>query len=350
MNKSYNYILLSILAASAISCNKSGLEPENEADNELSFEVFAGTAAVETGPNTRGKRYSDATGDFAAQTFGLYAWNSSDEVVYTNAAVSKTDGKWQPADPFKWKKNTSYTFEAVYPKPAATLGTVGLTALSVNKTPGSLTFSYKVPTATMDAADNDFMLAYYSGTGTEGVAPLTFTHPLTCVNFKAGTMTGISTINSITIEGVYASGSCTVRTTTDASSNPCYSYEVSDSDNSSLWTPAGSTSVTGTSEITASSIGRTTWAYNFLLIPQDTAAKNVKLKIGITTEGGDTYNIATTLSTEYWRAGYTNTYTITYEVGGVLTATLTAVDYNEGDWFTHGSDDTDAEPFTGENW
>jgi len=309
MNKSYKYILLPILALGAVSCNKS--EIDGGKSNDITFEVKNGGMSLEL---TKGQRYNSET-EFEAQTFGVYGWNNtkSDEVVYNNVSVSLTDGKWTPASSKSWSPGSIYTFEAVYPKPEASLGSIGLTALTTDVNPANLSFSYKVPTTTMADEDKDFMLACYRGTGTKGEAPLYFTHPLTCVNFIAGDLRGISKINSITLKGVYESGTCTVRLTTGGDDElQCYSYEQNDASHTSLWTPTGSTTVTGTSQITASSISTTTWAYNFLLIPQNTATQNVTLTLNITTADNETFNISTKINSDYWRAGYTNTYKVNY--------------------------------------
>lgn len=316
MNNQYKYILLVILAVGTIACNKNVIEEEVES-NGISFEVFTGIT-YNYGDTTKGIRYNSED-DFKTQTFGLYAWDAKNVQIYNNEPVSKTGDVWKPTNVLKWKDTDSYVFEAVYPKPASSFGDVGLTALSTSSTPGDLTFSYTIPTTTLVDADKDFMLAYYSGLSNEGAAPLTFTHPLTCVNFNVGKMDGIARINFITISGAYASGSGKVRLSEyyyNDTKRQCYSYEKSDSDNTSLWTPSGSTSVKGASTITLKDIEenalKTIWDYNFLLIPQNTASQNATLTLNITATSGETYNVSTIIKTDYWRAGYTNTYKINY--------------------------------------
>lgn len=317
--KRHSLYILSIVAAalSAASCNQEELGTKANG-NAISFEITTDE------PATKATLYNSES-EFAAanQVFGIYAWDEEDTQFYDNVTVAKTGGHWRPGNASdyqgKWKENASYTFVAVYPKPSNPLGSVGLTALDVCSTPADVTFSYKVPSATMSTADKDLMLAYYSGTGDNGVAPLTFTHPLTCVNFKAGTLTGISTINSITISSVYETGDCTVRPTTFGTGNrQGFSYEAVGSSHTSLWTPSGSTSVTGTSTITASNLSTSTWAYNFLLIPQNTATKAALLKINVTTDGGHTLDLNAKIDTDNWRAGFTNTYKISYSAGDEL--------------------------------
>lgn len=350
MMNNYKYIFLALLATVAISCNKSEIDGAGE--NEVSFKVRTGALADNLKVSTRGQRYNDET-EFDTLSFGVYGWNSSnsDEVIFTNETVSKSGDKWVPETSTKWTIGKTFTFEAVYPQPTSPLGTVGLTALTTDANPANLTFSYKIPTATMATEDKDFMLAYYSGTGTNGSAALTFTHPLTCVNFKAGTMSGVSKINSISLAGVYESGDCTVRTATYGTDDlQCYSYEQDNSEHTSLWDADGSITVTGEYEVTASSLSTTIPEYNFLLIPQNTASQAVTMTINITDDDDLTYNISIGIDDIYWRAGYCYTYKIKYNAFYGLTLTLVAEDFNGGSWFTHGTNGTTAGQFQYENW
>ncbi len=235
--------------------------------------------------------------EFAAQNFGVYGWNASNSNAqfFNNEKVSKSAGIWRPEHSKSWPSSTSYTFEAVYPKPSSPLGSTGLTSLTPSSTLGSLAFSYKVQTTA--GAQQDLMFACYSGTGNKGKAPLTFTHALTRVKFKVGTLSGISKINSISLAGVYESGNGTV--------------SVSDNKYSYSWTPSGNITVSGntvkTSLTSGTDLGND---YNFLLIPQDLSTKNVVLTVNMTDAQGLTFNASVTLNSGNWVAGKTNTYTI----------------------------------------
>lgn len=322
MNMTRNIsIFVFALAICVCSCEK---EPVAVSDSmPIAFEVATSPVV------TKATRYNNETG-FSGQTFGMYAWNASNVKFYDNASVSKTGGVWAASSSTAtWDAGSTYTFEAVYPKPAATLGTVGLTALTTASTPANLTFSYKIPTTTMSTEDKDFMLAYYQGVGIAGtncrIAPLTFTHPLTCVNFKAGTMTGIASVKSIKISGVYQSGSCTVRTTVDGSSRQIYAYEQANTAHTSLWTPSGTTTVTGTSTVTVANLNNTVSAYNFLLIPQTiTSTSNVNVTATLTNSGGTDVTVTATIPAITWRAGYYYTYQIGF-TDNILTLNVITV-------------------------
>lgn len=235
---------------------------------------------------TRATRYnSESQFAEASQTFKIWGWDASDSysVIYDNATVSKTGGKWIPAGNKKWAKNTEYCFEALYPS------TTGIAAFNTNNCPELVNFSYVHPSNA--GAAYDYMLAYYNGNGVKGKATLVFTHPFTCVKFAAET--GV-TVNSVKLTGLYAGGTCSVTTNTSTSPGDYYTYS---------WTPSASKH-----EIT------TTVGTELLLIPQDLATQNVTLVANITVDG-ITFNSTATLSTGNWQAGKVNTYTFTINEG-----------------------------------
>lgn len=151
------------------------------------------------------------------------------------------------------------------------------------------------------AAQKDAMLGYYGGDGNgEGVATLKFNHPLTAVIFKIGnivegdrthTVTGIE---SITLKGVYASG-----TAVASGEGDVLSYD---------W--GGSRSSTAdVSEPLSGPVG--TVGEPFLLIPQDLSEANVTIEALLTTADGTKLSQAV-LKSGTWESGKTNTYVLGY--------------------------------------
>jgi len=326
-----------------VACSEETEYQETAVPNEISFDVNPTT--------TRAVVYGSES-EFAKESFGIYSWNNSkntykvntaftkgstdytvgkviseadykaigdDDTLkvdvipaesYKNAKVAKRKGKWFPAASKIWYPDTTLTFLAVYPQPTSPLGTEGLTSLTASYKPGNLAFSYKVPTTA--TAQKDLMFAYYKGKGTNGTAPLWFTHALTCVKFKIGEFEGVSGINSITMKDVYESGSCTVRPVVDGGKS-YYSYETTTA-GESKWSPTGSATVTATGAITdlteGNSLGKD---YTFALIPQDLSSKNVTLEMNITYDLTKSITLKATLNSGTWRAGYVNEYTLSFK-------------------------------------
>lgn len=274
---------------------------------------------------TKGQHFNNAE-EFKDETFGVYGWYPSGDAVYTAESVTRSStGIWWPANKKPWDMKTSLTFEAYYPKECSART---FTNLSGKK----LDFSYTLPAAGGDQAD--LMFAYYSGSGSDntlgagstvlpGTAKMTFTHALTCVRFKIGTMVDVLKIKSIELKNVYASGSCTVST----ENAPAY-----------VWTPGTANKTVSTTKDFA--LPETTLQlkddpdYTFLLIPQDLAVNPVTLTIVITAESGDhtlsvvldgTQTRSKGTGTE-WEAGVVNTYVLGYDGEKVTVAVDDDVD------------------------
>ncbi len=306
--------MFAALSLACVSCN------DREADS--GFMNFPISFCVQTdGVDTRATRYGSET-EFAGQSFGIYGWDEASNSIYSNSTVSKTDGKWLAGGTTQyWEKDKSYTFEAIYPRITGT-PTDGLTSFTPNTVPGSVTFSYKVPSSTASANSKDIMLAYYSGTGVQDgefrAANLTFTHPLTCVCFKSGNMNGVTNVTEISLNGVYQQATCSVRTITDSSSRQCYSYE--NDLNVSLWntTDAAKTTVTGTQTVTPANLTVGVAAYNFLLIPQSVSSSApVKVTVKYTVSG-ESMSQEVSVPDISWKAGYYYTYELNFD-GYIMT-------------------------------
>lgn len=237
-------------------------------------------------PVTKATRYnSESEFALASQTFKIWGWNtaSTSSPIYNGATVSKSGTSWIPAGGKKWVNNNEYCFEAVYPD------ATGFTSFTTNPTnPASVTFAYAH--GTNAAAPYDYMLAYFKDKAQKSKkAKLTFTHPFTCVKFASGN--GV-TVNSVKLEGLYASGTCAVSTNT-ATTGDYYTY---------TWTPGASTHV----------ISNVAAGAELLLIPQNLNTKNVTLTVNVTVNGV-TFDTSATLdkateSSNIWEAGKVYTY------------------------------------------
>ena len=331
MKKALNIALLAAIALSSAACEE-WREVDSSSEN-ISFEIASLTAPkvksasdegiivkevmesegnipivalsevsdmdmVEQEVVTRASRYnSESEFASASQTFKIWGWNASNSnsVIYTDATVTKTGGKWIPEGGKKWKNNTEYCFEAVYPNSG------DFTSFTTSATdPAGVQFSYQLP-ANAGAA-YDYMLAYYKGLGDKGKATLVFTHPFTCVKFAAGE--GV-TVNSVKLTGLYSMGLCQVAKNVSSNPGDYYTY---------TWN-----SLIKGHEITTS-VGT-----ELLLIPQNLASDNVSLEVSLTVDG-ITFKSTATLSSGSWQAGKINTYTFTINEGVTVKVTDNVAD------------------------
>lgn len=241
---------------------------------------------------TKATFYNDVE-SFQSQTFGVYGWNGGAS-IYTAESVtySSSESIWWPCTRKVWPESTTLSFEAYYPVTSAATRT--FTALASKE----MDFSFTMPTGTAGAPE-DLMFACYTGDGTGYTKPATatlkFTHALSGVKFKVGTLPGISKINSIKIEHAYASGTCDVTTTSGQ-----HGYS---------WTGSGDKTLSASVQKTVLTDGTDLGAdYTFLVIPQNLATRSVTITVNFTDEAGVTFNAAETLTTGEWQAGRTTTY------------------------------------------
>jgi len=236
---------------------------------------------------TKGACYGSEE-SFRSSTFQVYGWTTDGEIIYTNETVSYKDGQWKPATAKAWPYKASLNFIAAHAGSGFEFS--GIASQSMN-------FSYAVPESA--ANHDDLMLAYYSGAGSSGVASLTFTHALAGVCFSTGSMEGVTSIDEISLEGVYSSGTCAVV----KQSGPTYT-----------WTPSGSRTVKSSGTIAAanfSSLG-TTAGYIFDLIPQSSTAQSITLNVKLTI-GSEQKTFSVALPAFSWTAGEKYTYTLKYD-------------------------------------
>ena len=255
------------------------------------------------GPQTKGTQYNTVSElQTKIGSFNVTAWDSDGTTKFLdNASVSWSDSKWVISGTVPvWKNADTKTFFAYSNLPSS--------GASVSCTSTSQTFSYTVPATA--AAQNDILLGYYKGNGdadadgtAEGVAAVTFEHPLTAVKFVMGSMPGVTAINSITIEDVYGSGTATAT----------YSYSAGNLVPSFDWGTSRSTVTTVTQSITGSlPAAGTVIGVPFIILPQNLATQSVTVKASVTT-GSGTFMISGALTSGNWQSGKTNVYTLGFD-------------------------------------
>jgi len=270
--------------------------------------------------DTRATLFNDED-SFISQTFGVWAWNSSSESIYTNEPVSNTAGVWKPATTKTWPAGSEYTFIAVYPQPVEE--DTRLTSLTITADPSELEFTYAEPSTSDEQAD--LMFAYYKGEGNNAVANLNFTHALSSVMFKIGKIENLTSVNSISLDGVYASGDCSVRTV-ETEDKQSFSYE--DADGASLWIPTGSKKITTSGEAISTFTEGTLLDsdYTFTAIPQNFESQNASLVLNITNILGTTRDVSAPLTEGNLQCGKTTLYTISFNEHVGLSVTDTIVE------------------------
>ena len=250
--------------------------------------------------------------------FHVSAWNdgttpvhcipSSAASSYIEVSYNSTDDEWMTEDEYLWSSTeASKTFYAY-----ANLPSSG--ASVTNATTASQTLSYTVPSAA--SAQTDILMGYYQGDGStgepavkNGTASIHFYHPLTAVLFKVGTIAGVTSINSISIEGVYKSGTAEMTPATVAESLVANKFNwthATGADN----TMTVSQSIAGSIPASGSQLGDA-----FLLIPQafeSTSDARIKLNV---TAGSINFDLFYPLVGKTWKAGHTNVYTVGYSIG-----------------------------------
>lgn len=318
------FVVPLIFATAVSSCQKIS---EIESGNQLNFKVSA--EAIDTPDQTKSAvAFYDKSGGavlnlihseentclggmtkavqingakenlFYNNGFVIYGFNASGTKVLDGVNVSLTSGsgtddaKGTPATSYIWDDGTTMSFVGYYPKTA--------TIFSAATASSAWNFSYSVPT---DADDQqDLMLSYYSGAGVNGAAELNFTHPLTSVKFKIGSVeSALGEISSITIKNVYAQGVCTA---TPNTSEHTFTYS---------WTASGNTNVTGTGEGSITGGATLGNEFTFILIPQNFSTQPAVVEM-VFSNGTE---CSTSLSSGEWKAGKTNLYTISTDGGFV---------------------------------
>ena len=231
------------------------------------------------------------------ETFGAYAWAAGTVGPYfmDNKEISfdSTNGLWKPFSTYYWPKNTTVDFICYYPYNMSGI------AISENQ--------IKYTGIDVEAGQTDIMYAdkavgYTGNTDevTDGVngytgVPTIFHHALAKVRVKVslaynhkeeadGTVTDWAvTINSMSIDGFYKKGDCTLNLASSPTSGVVGWDKPTDTNGFFVWSPAaGTTSKSGSfsGEITPGNDYETVG--EFFVLPQTLVAGQQKVTVNMT--------------------------------------------------------------------
>ena len=295
MKNSVKLIFASALLLTAVSCAKD-VSLQVPGETPVRFDIgVEGTKAELINRETETA--------FTTEGFKVIAYEEESTSRKMNkVAVTNDSGTWKTATDYYWKKNTKMTFYAFYPQDLAT----SLDSKTTNAGIAPFTYSPLASGVTADVTgQTDYMLATYSGTGTNGKATLNFSHLLASIQFKIGTFdSGVTKIKSIAIGGFYKMATCT-----PTAGNAGFTY---------AWSGQSGTAEDGALE--QSGLNQTpapdaVIGTPFLLIPgQDFSTKNLTVLLTITENSVDKTLLATIKSGTLVQ-GQTTNCTINYENG-----------------------------------
>lgn len=263
-------ILIGIVAAAAISAACSRQDPVAVDGAPLSFGI--------AGQTKTDNRKTSIT-EFTVKGFG------ADGEWFPQTTVTVPSGTYGK---YRWRIGDTHTFFAFSNLPQS-IATASIASTGV-------TLSYtSVPKSQAD--QQDILLGSYSGRGNNGEATLHFHHPLASVAFKIGAISDVKSIDGITLDGVYGSGSVTLGET---SGTPAFS-----------WTHGATLDgVSQTFTVTTFTSGAAL-GYPFILIPQE-AASGVTVKMAVTHTDNKTQTVSCALTGVSWKSGQTSIYKVDY--------------------------------------
>ena len=323
------------LAAAALmfsGCQKNDLQDTLSGGDSIIR--FAPSVAV-TESTTKGALIN-TTGSEKALTeiseFIVSAWDNSDPaeniIPSGSKVVSRNSGEYWITvygsgdyagkdKEYLWREGETKVFYA-YANLPSTSG-----AASITNTAASQVLTYDVSKVATDNLQTDILMAYYTNGSTpktSGLVPLTFYHPLTSVVFKQGNLLEGTVIKSISIDGVYPSGKTAQNSATSA-----FSWTKTDG---TAFGTADETQTVSLSSVTVNSDTKQIGTA-LLLIPQafsSSSKTRIKVVLKDAADASKTLtlyyplntNLGTVSSPVYtsWKAGYTNTYTISFTSSG----------------------------------
>lgn len=210
------------LMLAGCSRNDLGVESSVAGDGLLKFRV--------AGAGVKGALINNEEQMLAAgvDNFMVESWNEdcSKFVQLQKVSYDEEAAEWQTAKPIEWKGEDEKTFFAYTNLPASG-ATVVNTCTSGSPAVRKQTLAYTLP---QDAREqNDVMLGWYEGDGDgETTATITFVHPLSSIKLVRGAM-NVDAIKSITISGLYASGTVDVTYALGAEDKVVPTYSWGDS-------------------------------------------------------------------------------------------------------------------------
>ena len=241
--------------------------------------------------------FSSIVTEFVSEAYDSEGTLMADQTV----AWSATSGAWTATPAQYWPQATTLGFFAFANLPAEQTAEIASTGVSM---------SHSVPATA--AEQTDILFGHYLGDGSNtGIAEIQFEHPLTAVRFLHGEIDEGLIIKSIELDGVAETGTATMDIDGTVSWSDVGDHDYTVSQTGTEPTGLALSSLEGS---TAELIGET-----FIIIPQNLASESVTVTVTFTT--GQT--VEATLDAGQWKAGYTNTYTISTDL---TTTVIVSVD------------------------
>ena len=238
-------------------------------------------------------------------SFTVGAWNDDYTGFIPNGTtVRYSIGMWKSEVKKEWTpENSTKTFLAYVNLDPATASVTNTCATGGT----TQTLTYSVPTNARQ--QNDIMLGWYNGNGDgKNTASITMVHPLTALVFKKGQIDGLKAIKSISVSGVYASGTATL-TYTAGKIPPAISWGATD-------TRTGSKNVVLMPEGDATKLevgADNVIGVPFIILPQTVTANQVHISV-VATIGGEDVNLTASLPAGTLEEGKSNVFTLGYDM------------------------------------
>ena len=255
-------------------------------------------SASQNKATTRGVPVDEHKFESVCKNFGVTAYTQDGKLFMQDEKISKvSNGVWSPDETYFWPAEASLDFYAYAPYSNRAM------TITDHK---EITFDYTVPDQA--TGQPDIMFAHATGskekeTYTRGTVSLGFKHALAGVKFVAKDVTNC-TVKSITLQNLYAEGSCTYDTETKTFT---WTMSGDKKDFSQAFDVTLSDQENGAQPITDKKPETT-----FMLIPQ--SLDGVTVEVALETTSGESFTLTGSLAqTGTWEAGKIYTYAISTE-------------------------------------
>lgn len=225
--------------------------------------------------------------DITTKTFKLYAWEGSTALV-DGKSVTYSSGKWnvEGQNPTLSKDN-DYTFLSYGNVPSA-----GVSVTPPSSESDDITFAV----TDITKAQTDVLLGSATANEPEdGAVTIEYSHPYASVSFILGNADGVTSVKSVSLNGVYASGKTTYSLASTKDGNGVVKY---------TWTDLGDANAV--LESTGLTVTEGDTIATFMVIPQDLTSKDAV----VTITASDDHTLTKLLNKDKWEAGYTTIYTL----------------------------------------
>ena len=235
--------------------------------------------------------------------------DDTDTEILRNSWNTVTPGNDNHVVEYMWLQGIEKAFFA-YANTAAGSASPEITVDATTHLPVAMTLEYEEPSAVQN--QKDLLVAYYRGEGISdgkptGTASLGFTHALSSVSVRLGTLKGVNVfrINSISVEKLHAGGTMTM-TPTGTGNGISISWAPYTGDDSEI-----TLSQAVNMDITSGTEPGAVIGEPFIVIPQDFGSYPARMTVNVTADGR-TFNIYWTLDSSEWAPGIHYSYAVDY--------------------------------------